>query len=1037
MVGALAVAVSVQGSERVSGERGKAKGSSGSTRLVTGPSANLNDAVAAGATATIDMQPVRPKTNPATEYAAGTTCAGVLCDGLTGTMADCCPATAANNEIVLTGPSRVWAEVQITGWGGNLTCHGGLNNGQTCATDADCPGDDGIPPAEQPLESPACSPQRLKTLQAKLDSAGFMGSVADCAGGPGGTDLSHVFHSCANNTDCRNNISGLTAACGVGEPSRCAAREAWMPPGGNVCQNGFQDQCDPEWASSGLGTVPGCATATPNYSCGFAMIPPDLAQDFFPSYAATFVIEALPGAKGTYTVGFVAPETFMKDDNTPVAQPIPLAALNPMLVTIPCGSCCFGVGGLNPGCTDSLSEAECNALAPVAIFNPGGQCVNPPTDEGCCECLGPGDCNDGDLCTQDVCTSCVCSNPAVATWDPATECCNAADGSQDTLGCADQCEAASCTLPGSRGDAQCLPRTGESCDDDNPCTYADTCADGAGSCAGADANLVACVDSAECAAVTGVGYPCIDGFCNCTLTPDLTVEIIDLGGDDNCFASGEKVTACVHVAASSAPVNGGQVLLSYDPSCLDYNSTINGPDYPQTVYGPVVDEGAGSIFVAVGVEFGTGDGPNGNADIVCFSFDKIGECDSCVICPLSNNPQNTYLTDNEGQRITVAPSCSKNIYDESILTLDTPGNIKTNVDCDRPTAVETWAAPSADDSCGNATVHCRGEHESGMQYDEATAMGGGEFPLGASSFCCYAESDGPCGQVVGCPPNTSCADADDNGKPDGCWTVRVNDETSLDITVGLSPEGGKVPPGTTRCIKFTLYSNCVQDPLQWCDDVTFGGMFDFLGKSSGKIKVPGSGQWDCITAQDKHHTLRACDFPSCVDGQLVAEFSGDPRLGGNWLIGGNLDGWKKCDPNSAPSLDVIDILDFGTFVAQYGAAYGSGDDVCTGSAKPECCPDSANADINGDGVVDMDDYAFVSANFLVSSKECCCGPQTAGANAVTEISVAQLRASGNADLSVADLNGDGVLNLADMASFDQGIRPNTKGTKGGRSAGSR
>jgi hypothetical protein len=545
---------------------------------------------------------------------------------------------------------------------------------------------------------------------------------------------------------------------------------------------------------------------------------------------------------------------------------------------------------------------------------------------------------------------------------------------------------------------------------------------------------VACADSAECAAVTGVGYPCIDGFCNCTLTPDLDIEIVDLG-EENCFDEGEKVTACVHVAASSSPVNGGQFLISWDNTCLDYLATIETAPYTNTVYGPVVNENAGTIFVAVGVEFGAGNGPNGNADLVCFSFAKIGECNSCKICPLNNNPQNTYLTDHEGQRITVQANCSKDIYAEAELTLTTPGNIKTNVDCgDNPTAEETWPAPSATDSCGNAQVFCRGEHESGLIYDQGTVNGGGEFPIGASSFCCYAVSDGPCGSTVGCPPDTNCADADANGKPDGCWTVTVNDETSLDITVGLSPTSQSKPgDNLTRCIKFTLYSNCVQEPLIFSDDVTFGGLFEFTGKSTGKIKIPGSGQWMCITAQDQLHTLRSCytfDGDDCAGGQLSARFSGDPRLGGNWLIGGNLDGWKKDDPNAAPSLDVIDILDFGTFASQYPGSYGFTNTPC-GTPGP-------NADINGDGIVDLEDYAFVSGNFLVSAKQCCCGPQAASVNAITEISVAQLRAEGLADLIVADLNGDGLLNLADMAAFDQGIRPNHKVPgKGSRSTGSR
>lgn len=979
VVGAMAFAVSVQGSPRA-GERDKSTGKSGTSRLVTGPSAQINDAIAGGGASMI-IQPVAPKTQPASAYPGGSSIVG---------------------QTITLGsvPSRVWMEVHATGW---------------------------------PAAPGACA----RTVQARIDNSdvemnggGYFGSAADCAGNPavGAGDLTNVTtQACANNTDCRNTMSGLAAACGNGEPSSCS---------GGFCQYGFINQCDPAWIASGLANFPATDISTINPRAGTTLNEGDdvCMNDFGPSYIFAWVINVPANAKGTYRIDFGVTESFLSNL---AGGDIPVMNFVSAFIKVGCGSCCFGVGTVAPGCTDGVSAAECAALAQPAIFTPDGACLNPPTDDGCCACLTNADCNDGDACTTDICNNCVCTNTPKASWDQVTECCDAVTGTETLLGCADQCEAASCSAGGNRGTAICTATPGATCDDANPCTYADTCADGAGSCAGLDANGVACLDSADCAAATGVGYPCIDGFCNCTLTPDLDIEIVDLGGD-NCFDEGEKVTACVHIAASSSPVNGGQFLIGYDPTCLDYNSTIMQDPYTNTVYGPVVNEAAGTIFVAVGVEFGAGDGLNGNADMVCFSFNKIGDCNSCQICPLNNNPQNTYLTDNEGQRITVQANCSKEIYDESNMVLTTPDNIKTNVDCDRPTAVETWSAPSATDECGNAQVFCRGEHESGLQYNTATANGGGEFPIGASSFCCYAVSDGPCGTTVGCPPDTTCGDADGNGKPDGCWTVTVNDETSLDITVGLSPTSQSKPGDElTRCIKFTLYSNCVQEPLVFSDDVTFGGMFDFIGKSTGKIKIPGSGQWDCITAQDQLHTLRSCyifanNGSDCVGGQLSAQFSGDPRLGGNWLIGGNLDGWKKNDPNASPSLDVIDILDFGTFVAEYGANYGDGNTPC-GTAGP-------NADINGDGIVDMDDYAFISANFLVSSKNCCCGPEggIGSVNAITEISVAQLRAAGYADLVSADLNGDGMLNLADMAAFDQGVRPSKKSTtKGGSRTGSR
>jgi len=1040
-VGALAIAVSVQGSPRVSGERDKAPGKSTATRVVTGPSANINSAIALGATAVMELKPPSaPQTLPASAYPAGTIVNQV-----------------ANSVTLVTVPpagTNVWFEFSVTGW----------------------------------------APQILRTLQAKIDAAdadmdggGYFGALAGC----GGADLTPARIPCPSGDDVGNDLCSAavvaSVACGGGPPSLCQQQRHCIDgtgigrlcaspglgdpacTGGGTCANdatlscdvGVQDTCNVAWALKAIAGTPAVDTSTESFRFGATSTPPAVIKDFNtvpavlkPTYFGTVVIHVPPTAKGTYVLDLKDDETFLLED---AVTSIPIASIKTGSIIIPCGKCCFGVGGAAPGCIDNQSKGECDALAAVPIFSAGEVCDAPPGDTGCCACITNGDCDDGDACTTDICGSCVCSHNPKGTWNTATQCCDSGTGDVTTLGCPDaQCTAASCTLAGNHGAAQCLPTPGAPCNDGSPCTYTDLCGATNGACAGTSvvAQTCTCVPPEDCQVdseclLGGAQFPCVDGLCFCTETPDLTVEI-DPGGkgfDPNCFESGspgEKITGTVSVGPFGGLITGAQVALQYDPTCLDYNGIGGVGVFTNGVYGPIVNESAGTIFIAVGVPFGN-PGVNGPQDIVGFSFTKIGTCNSCDICLTNINPYHTYLVDDEGQRISVAKSCSKTIKANNVITLTTPGSIKTNVDCDRPTAIETWSAPSATDSCGNSTIHCRGEHENGFVYDSATVNGGGEFAQGASSFCCYAQSD-YCGKIVGCPPDTNCA-LDTDGKPAGCWTVRVNDETSLDLTVGLSPTSQSKPgDNLTRCIKFTLYSNCIQEPLEFCDDVTFGGINDFIGKSTGKIKIPGKGQWDCITAQDKSHTLRSCyTFDShggdCVNGQLSASFSGDPRLGGNWLIGGNLDGWKKCDPNANPSLDVIDILDFGTFVAQLGANYGSGDTLCTGQFKPACCPDAANADINGDGLVDLEDYAFVSMNFLTSSKQCCCGPQggPASVNAVTEISVAQLRTLGLTDLISADLNGDGVLNLADMAAFDEGVRPTKKSSTkdGSRSTGSR
>ena len=144
-------------------------------------------------------------------------------------------------------------------------------------------------------------------------------------------------------------------------------------------------------------------------------------------------------------------------------------------------------------------------------------------------------------------------------------------------------------------------------------------------------------------------------------------------------------------------------------------------------------------------------------------------------------------------------------------------------------------------------------------------------------------------------------------------------------------------------------------------------------------------------------------------------FKGDPLLGGNWLIGGNLDGFKKDVPEA--SHDVIDILDFGMFVGEYTEDYGTGDTTCA-TAGP-------HADINGDGEVDTLDFAFIEDNFLAHSKDCCCGG-VASIVGRTEVSVRELRLMGMGDLAVADLNRDGLVNMDDMTAFLAGERPTKK-----------
>jgi hypothetical protein len=901
VVGALACSVGVQGGPRVTDDaasRTKGKATSDATRLVTGDPAHLNSVVA-GDQGTLKFY-FTPRTAlggaDTGNYPAGATIAGqkltVSGGGFTSiwiTQMEKWDADADGNPLLRSFQDKIDATGFMganaapanpgcdlvypapTSFACQKACDGGTNNGGNCTGQANCPG---------------------KTCHGGANNGAACTAAANCPGGTCPTS------TCAD--PCPTVMGEPGPGCGNLNGTGAGFCDwAWQYVGD---QSGGGNQ---NWVLAANVSADQTPAVNENSPTG-----PNFAGTTSPGkeifdggslyYTGTLALPVPACCKGVYTINHKIDETFAQDQAQP-ANNIVVAAYVAGQLECQVGSCCT-----SSACTDGLTKAECTAL-PGGIFNGGGHCLNPPTTQGCAECpAGPGaagnaQCEAGespqDACITSTCTpSLSCAHAPKAGWNQATQCCDSSTGTVTTPGGCNQCQTGACSLAGNHGSAVCNNNpAGAACTDGNPCT--DDACDGSGVCASTP--IVGCV-----------------------LTPSLTFDLDPSPKEEpNCYDSG-KITGTAHVGSMTGTVTGGQVRITYDPTCLSYNDITGVAPFTKTVFGPVVDEAAGTIFIAVSIDFGATGVSGGNFDLLAFSFDKIGNCNSCNLCWNSINPQNSYLVDNNGEKVTFNTAngtCSGPIRANNKLTLSVPNNIKTNVDCDHNTAVENWPAPSVTDSCDTASLFCRGEHESGLQYSNGIVQGGGEFPLGVSNFCCYAVSN-YCGKRAGCEPNTDC-DLGSDGRPVGCWTVDVNDETSLDVEIGLGPnsEGTKVANGLTRCIKFSLYTSSVQAPTYFEENVTFGGLFEFVGKFTGKIKLGGAGQWDCITAWDQLHTLRSCyriNPSDCVNGVLHAHFSGDPAFGGNWLIGGNLDGYRKQPGDPVGSQEyTIDIIDWGILVS--------------------------------------------------------------------------------------------------------------------------
>jgi hypothetical protein len=249
---------------------------------------------------------------------------------------------------------------------------------------------------------------------------------------------------------------------------------------------------------------------------------------------------------------------------------------------------------------------------------------------------------------------------------------------------------------------------------------------------------------------------------------------------------------------------------------------------------------------------------------------------------------------------------------------------------------------------------------------------------------------------------------------DGCGnfstcnqTVTKSNNNVVNVAVQLSPNIDAVGI-LSRCITFELWE-CPDGPNPTYAvsqivnfTVTPGAPNVALGNTT--LLVPCNAVYTCMTARDDLHTLRRTDEGfGPVGVNYVGDFTGNPSLGGDWLVGGNLNDDLY-----------IDILDFGVYVGQYLVNYGTGNTDCLLTTFP-------HADITGNGTVNTGDFTFIQANFLKLSEPNCCGnlndERALAVGPVTRISVKELIRRGMPELVRADLNRDGWLDTQDIATF--------------------
>lgn len=620
-----------------------------------------------------------------------------------------------------------------------------------------------------------------------------------------------------------------------------------------------------------------------------------------------------------------------------------------------------------------------------------GICIGQPVD-GCRACKSSSGCNDGNACTVDICHNGVCNNNP--NFDDDQYCCNPLNRALTLKDDGDPCTEDVCDpVTGRVEHSPAL--AGVPCDDGVECTVRDVC-NGAGLCEGADISTILCTMNEQC-----FNHPCDlgSGFCVCGDIPTLCLDILpDLELDGDCHGQGSEVVIDVNLGNSTQTILGGQFRVKYDSTVLQFIDAVpgsfNDPGSPFSVeLLRLVDNVEGAIFYAVGAAIGT-EGTNGPALMAQLKFVAIGACGTDMPCYIDENPQHTKLTNDNGQSVPFEPCCNTELQVHGgPPSLNCPSSVVTAADPGSLSARVNWATPRGTSQCeGSMQISCFGQNVHGAPVQHLLNSGG-QMPAGLTEFECEAEDS--------CGAQSTCK-----------WTVLVEEVNNVEIDVQLSPNVSSGP--FQRCVQFAFYSSCSDPPVVVEETLTFGFPFSLPGRSDNlTVQIP-PGNYVCATARDPKHTLRSTSSMQAQGNKFVANFAGDPELGGNWLINGNLDG-----------NGVIDSVDQAIMLGGY-----------SGAANPNspCGTAGFHADINGDGSVNANDLAFIQRNYLKQNMPVCCPNVTAGSDndePKLSLSLAEAKEMGLGDLSSLDLNKDGYISFEDAAAILRRDLPRTKRTSRG------
>ncbi len=430
-----------------------------------------------------------------------------------------------------------------------------------------------------------------------------------------------------------------------------------------------------------------------------------------------------------------------------------------------------------------------------------------------------------------------------------------------------------------------------------------------------------------------------------------------------------QVKVAILKPETAIPIVGGDFYIGYDTTYLEFVSANPGDSpYVSEIF-EVHDPGnPGSLFYAVGVDPLAGDPATDEARIMAvLTFHAVGEvCDVDELVWFDGH----QLSDDQagGAVIHFEEDLNAISIDDTPPTLvNVPADITVDPTIGTCQALVSMTPPTATDTCDPDPVVTY-ERSDGLALSDPFPAGPNFFEPSATTTITWTAEDAA-------------------GNIATATTVVTNTGTNP-VTVDIFYPG---VASAGRCINIEIPLLGADQPISITFDLDGEGQYVDAWPCHG-----GALDAECVLLRDELHSLRSLTPISVIGNEYV---------GSTTLLGGDLndDG-------------VVDILDFGIFVFQFGQALGV--DTPCGTPGP-------HADISGNGVVGTADFLFIQMNYLLVDELCPGSPLMAGRlpQPRERISVRELHRLGLGHLEVADLTGDGWVGPRDIAAFAAGARP--------------